>query len=240
MYSQLKHLPEDNASCTLCGKPCFRALNISHVTFVCRICGCYRISEEVDLVIAHSEKYPPNQRYRLSYAFRTASEMISAPVDVPIYGTEDLSMLLQSTPDPGVVNKLALLLNYLARRSSYPGDLVDFDFQHDYTFICARKHQEAIYFYTALQEQGLIKSRSNASCEVTTAGWRELERQKSLGFDSPNGFIAMWFSPERSSADTAMVSAITNAGYRPVRIDRVQHINRIDDEYWLRLGGLSF
>jgi nucleoside 2-deoxyribosyltransferase len=44
-------------------------------------------------------------------------------------------------------------------------------------------------------------------------------------------FVAMWFSPEVSVAyDKGIAPAVEELGYRPVRIDRQEHNNKIDDE----------
>ena len=44
-------------------------------------------------------------------------------------------------------------------------------------------------------------------------------------------FVAMWFDPSMNDVYTEGIEvAIQNAGYEPLRIDRVEHINKIDDE----------
>lgn len=49
--------------------------------------------------------------------------------------------------------------------------------------------------------------------------------------ESSNAFVAMWFAKEMSSAyESAIAPAIERWGYTPVRIDRREHNNRIDDE----------
>ena len=41
----------------------------------------------------------------------------------------------------------------------------------------------------------------------------------------------MWFDPSMEDAYTEGIKpAIQDAGYEPLRIDRVEHINKIDDE----------
>lgn len=56
----------------------------------------------------------------------------------------------------------------------------------------------------------------------------EAETQSS---ESSNAFVAMWFADEMSVAyETAIAPAIEQWDYTPVRIDRREHNNRIDDE----------
>jgi hypothetical protein len=49
--------------------------------------------------------------------------------------------------------------------------------------------------------------------------------------DSVNGFIAMWFDESMDSArEQGLEQAIRDAGYTPVVVSGVEHINKIDDE----------
>lgn len=65
---------------------------------------------------------------------------------------------------------------------------------------------------------------------VSIDGYYRLEAQatKSLGEQS---FVAMWFNDETNDAyDHGIRPAIEDAGYTAMRIDRKEHINKIDDE----------
>jgi hypothetical protein len=75
---------------------------------------------------------------------------------------------------------------------------------------------------------------------VTSEGWQELERSERNGADSVNGFIAMRFHETRNAAKDAIKDAISNAGYVPVRLDEVEHVNRIDDEIVARIRQSKF
>ena len=72
------------------------------------------------------------------------------------------------------------------------------------------------------------------------AGWRvsveghsrvdELQREENTT-DSSQSFIAMWFHESMNDAFVnGIMPAIEEAGYEPLRIDRKEHINKIDDE----------
>jgi hypothetical protein len=51
------------------------------------------------------------------------------------------------------------------------------------------------------------------------------------GAPTKNAFIAMWFGDEMSAAyDAGIFPAVTETGFTAVRIDRKEHINKIDDE----------
>ena len=61
---------------------------------------------------------------------------------------------------------------------------------------------------------------------------------------SNKGFVAMWFDKEREEMDLAYEKgfqvAVLNAGYDPVRVDRIEHTNRIDDEIIAHIRTASF
>jgi hypothetical protein len=66
---------------------------------------------------------------------------------------------------------------------------------------------------------------------ITPLGHEHLAALKRVNEESDIGFCAMWFSEEvRPVWLEAIEPAILAAGYRPVRIDRVEHNNKIDDE----------
>lgn len=55
-----------------------------------------------------------------------------------------------------------------------------------------------------------------------------LETQKPLG---EQAFVAMWFHAETNDAyENGIKLGIEDSGYKPVRIDRIDHNNKIDDE----------
>jgi nucleoside 2-deoxyribosyltransferase len=50
----------------------------------------------------------------------------------------------------------------------------------------------------------------------------------------------MWFDPTQNLASEAIKSAIATAGYHPIRIDEVEHVNRIDDEILAKIRQSRF
>ena len=66
---------------------------------------------------------------------------------------------------------------------------------------------------------------------LTPAGVRRLEELKPKAVNTEQGFIAMWFDESVNEAyGKGIEPAIRDAGYRPLRIDKKQHNNKIDDE----------
>ncbi len=67
--------------------------------------------------------------------------------------------------------------------------------------------------------------------EMTPIGWDYVSSLRRGQNDSNTAFVAMWFDPEMESAwIDGIDKGIRDAGYDPVRIDKVEHNNKIDDE----------
>lgn len=67
------------------------------------------------------------------------------------------------------------------------------------------------------------------------------EKLTSRSTRSEKGFVAMWFEKELEPAyENGLQVGILNAGYDPVRVDRVEHVNRIDDEIIAHIRTASF
>ena len=65
---------------------------------------------------------------------------------------------------------------------------------------------------------------------VTVEGYSRIEGQRTQ-LDSSQAFIAMWFHESVDEAfEDGIEPAIEQAGYKALRIDRKEHVNKIDDE----------
>jgi nucleoside 2-deoxyribosyltransferase len=180
--------------------------------------------------------------YRLSFYLRTTSDK-RAPEEndnslFPLYTYEDLGKIAE-TRDPSVNEKMQRLLRHLADLSQYPGQGVRFDSTHDYSLLCAKNDKEALFYLSTIREQNLITAvgamvgglfLQSPECTLTSLGWQERERMEQSGAESSKAFIAMWFDRGRDRAHDAIQRAIAASGYKPIRLDRVEHVNRIDDE----------
>ena len=66
--------------------------------------------------------------------------------------------------------------------------------------------------------------------KVTVEGHTRIAEQ-ATNVDSSQAFVAMWFHNSMTKAyDDGFRPAIEQARYNPLRIDRKEHINKIDDE----------
>lgn len=64
-----------------------------------------------------------------------------------------------------------------------------------------------------------------------TDGYARLADLEKIAVDSKQAFVAMWFDDSMKTAyESGVALAIDDAGYEPLRIDRKEHVNKIDDE----------
>jgi hypothetical protein len=211
---------------------------------VCPVCGMFRFEFHAEMFLKDSRA--KQLGYKLSFYLRSISERGLGKKDnsyFPIYTYEELERITESR-DPSVDGKLQMLLKHLAGLSEYPGQQVRFDTTHDYSVLCAKNGEEAAFYLRAIEGQGLVSVDwlldAETPCALTTAGWQELERAEQSGAESSNAFIAMWFDPSQNAARDSIKAAVEASGYTPVRIDEVEHVNRIDDEIIARIRQSKF
>ena len=94
---------------------------------------------------------------------------------------------------------------------------------------------DLIYLMTYLESRNLIErsgvNNPEQECTLTVEGYARLADLESSHPDLSRAFVAMWFDDSMNEAwEQGIAPAVRDAGYEPVRIDRVEHVNKIDDE----------
>ena len=80
------------------------------------------------------------------------------------------------------------------------------------------------------QEKQFLSAINPVEFRITPRGWSHFILLRQTNAQSQIGFIAMWFDKSIDPAWKAIEAGIRNAGYEPLRIDRKEHNNKIDDE----------
>ena len=95
----------------------------------------------------------------------------------------------------------------------------------DFKFLLRYLETERLIRYSHVKADGLV------SIIVDVPGYQRREKIDQVGAESTQAFVAMWFHPSTLEAyEKGIEPAILDAGYKPLRIDRKDHNNRIDDE----------
>lgn len=151
---------------------------------------------------------------------------------------------LFSLRTPAVAEKADKLLNYIARTMPSPGQKC-YAQQLGRAALAAgwaEDHAELTWLLDSYLEadRGWLEKFVSSEVAISPSGWSRIDELRRGSGSGAVGFIAMWFNDEVKAASEAIDKAITVAGYEPVRVDRVEHNNRIDDEIIARIRGSKF
>jgi hypothetical protein len=215
--------PPIERNCPLCDTvPRFCSFEIDRDIFSveCGICGRFKITE-----IALST-LQPDQKFLLSAFCRRAR---SGNNFVTIL-SDNIEQLIGALPRFSPPEKLDNLLQLMGEMTAALGEFTTFDPDCDYPLLVARGRDEVEYFTPALINRGCLDG-DLGGLRLTMSGWERLEEIKRTGISSSRCFVAMWFDGSMNEIyEKAIAVAIARAGYEPLRIDRHEHVNRIDDE----------
>ena len=176
-----------------------------------------------------------NQRLR-----RSPPDVVYTPIDVTSRGyivsvTEgSLLELLQSASIPdGPLESMDEILLYVARKAQSADEYQTLE-NTDYPIAFAKHPEEFRYLLSNLAERNYIETPGtmgrSREFRLTPEGWERVAELRRSQRDSSQAFVAMWFNEE---LDPVWVDgfepALEETGYRPIRIDRVEHSGKIDD-----------
>ncbi len=189
--------------------------------YSCKVCGEVHITRKATYVPSLSE-----QAYLLSGYFRWAKERGSEPVLVT---TKNVDGLLDATPQ-NILEKVDKLLEYLGLKSDFYGQRVNVDCEADYPLAYAKNCMEMLHLVSYMNDCGYLEQPGGNYCILRVPGWQRLEELRRQPSDTHRCFVAMWFADELDSAyKNGIERAISDAGYQPIRVDQVEHVNKIDD-----------
>ena len=227
------HVITDSPRCPLCSSPAnvFRSKEGPLFEGYCKQCG--------DLSITLGGVAEAQQRRALHLISAWLRRQPASDEPRTIDG-EDVERIIKDTPEYSILEKLDLTLNQIAQMSREPGVRSNFNYQHDFPLIYATSHNEAIFCVRELAKMGYVTEDAGIA-RMTGNGYKRLAEIQRAGRQSGFTFVAMWFDPSTNQVfDSAIKPAIEDSGYTPVRIDRVEHSNRIDDEIIGRIRGSRF
>ena len=195
-----------------------------------RAAGGYILSE----VTKHAQvdDLSPEQKARLTSWLVNQRELQNHQ---PII-REQIVQNAKSNPGTSVGDRAMRLLRFMSGASTRIGNRVDVsdDTHEPFAYSESTTWDEVEFLVRYLEEMRWVDcqhtSGSRSICTVTVAGHSYIAQQ-ATNVDSSQAFVAMWFDDSMTEAsEDGIDPAIREAGYEPLRIDRKEHINRIDDE----------
>ncbi len=155
--------------------------------------------------------------------------------------TEGVIKYVRAKRSLSVHERADRLLSFIAKQSKMVGDTVNIIPQ-----VCDEAcawsesitEKEIRFLLNYLDEKGSLKE----NCPINAANSDEIEVQitvdgysriadRAANVISSQAFVAMWFDKSTTQAyEKGIRPAIEDAGYKPMRIDQKEHVNKIEDE----------
>jgi len=152
------------------------------------------------------------------------------------YEWDKLERLAETYAYTPIASKPDRLLRLLEKRTAFPGQKMPLDPELEYPAVHAINSGEFGFYLQALQQDGLLEYETTAVpgqstaallATITLRGWQRLA---SSGVRSRTAFVAMRFDVSLNSAFLEGIEpAVREAGYEPVRVDRIHHNDQISD-----------
>lgn len=160
---------------------------------------------------------------------------------VPFITAEAIDSVLKRTV-PLVSDRATALLQEAERGLSALGGTFNINEPRFISASYSDGQPDVGYLASALMEEGLIKAHGAGGIFVITPkGYMKLDEGRRRPSVSTQGFVAMWFDADLATAySDGLQVGVMNAGYNPLRIDKVEHVNRIDDEIIRQINASRF
>ena len=231
-------MPEfEQDPCEVCSKQTANTLfsNFDGTHQICPRCGEFKFTGTANAI--HRAKASDARRTMLSGWVREQNGLGLVPV---ITGSNLENIVAR--PTPSISDRAMALLIEASRGLQHLGDRFNID---DPRFISATYSitpSDVKFLMKILTEGGMAKHVAiNNLCEIEPGGYVRLDEMKPSTSNSSIGFVAMWFDEDLDNIYTnGFEQAVFGAGYNPIRIDQVEHVNKIDDEIIRQINASRF
>lgn len=199
----------------------------------CPQCGKYEITGTAEWC-----QKTPDMRLRLSGWIRDRNQDRTIP-----RVTSEILPRIASLPLPSIAERVERLLLEALRDRKRLDDLINLG---DPRFVSATyswDRAEMLVLFRLLAQRGwmTVVTDQGPKVVVTAEGYMAADELTEKRGQSEEVFVAMSFSPEMTSAyERGLHVGIERSGYVPVRVDRTEHVNRIDDEIIARIRRSAF
>jgi len=192
--------------------------------YACAACGTFFITRTAEV---NSRSQRPDPRFPAWIRQHEENHL-----EPPFITSTLLEEVAKNLPNYTPSEKQLILLRAIERKTKYPGWDVSINDWTDYPLAWATNSEELKYLLRALEQRQLIeRSLDGISFTIRPEGWEHLDQQAGKPPLSNQAFIAMSFNKEMNVIWTEGIKpAVENAGYKPIRVDKEAHIDRIDSK----------
>ena len=161
--------------------------------------------------------------------------------ETPIITAANIENII-SLPLPSVTERALGILQEAERGLEQLGDTFN---SNDPRFLAASyssNSNDVNYLLRMLSTQEFAKPIAmGGMCEILPLGFIQLDGLRRQTSESSQGFVAMWFNESMDKVySDGFQDGILRAGYSSVRMDRIEHVNKIDDEIIQQLKASKF
>lgn len=202
-------------------------LKLAEVRVTCPSCGGFTMDEDLAQDMTHHFGLYGGKRFLLSAIVRRRQEDGGRLLHVR---REMIPMMLDSVALPETpFEQIDHVLHYVQRLSTGLDSFVKIS-DLDYPIAVAHDRQEFGYLLGLAVQCGLLENPGEGNYRLTLSAWRRLQELKETTIQSNQAFVAMSFHPEMNSVwHEGIKPALEHTGYRPIRLDEMEHNEKICD-----------
>lgn len=230
---------DQDSFCAICKTPANSfAVTFDGIHQKCPRCGTFRMSGTAEAILERDASYDPARRAKISGWVFDQNRSGTTPML-----SSDMLEQLSARPLPTVRERADRLLLEALREQRRLGE--DFDIEEP-RFIAATYSldgDEVAFLASLLSTNGWMQTGPivGSPSRVLPDGYVAADELMRRAPPSGKGFVAMWFAEDMNDAyEKGFQVGVLNAGYDPIRIDRVPHVNRIDDEILVQIRNAAF
>jgi nucleoside 2-deoxyribosyltransferase len=191
----------------------------------CQVCGKYKITRTAKSMV---EGLSIQERNKLSFKTRKIHEQGS----VLELDSKNIKSIPESfNSELNVFETIDKLLLFVAHRQKKPSKKA-LILPVDSVIIYTTDSKELNFYISETISLGYLKKIHDQGnhYSLTLKGWEKVISLQSKQVDSKKAFVAMWFSDEVDSVwEDGFFPALNELGYEPLRIDKKEHNDKIDD-----------
>jgi nucleoside 2-deoxyribosyltransferase len=191
----------------------------------CSRCGTYQIDRKAQLTLEHLTE-DGTKRHLLGGVVRENSDrgnhLLLTVQNIP-------DLISAARPPRTPFDAIDRLLLYIFDQAESPTSYVRLKADTDYPLIHARSGNDLAFYLYKAKGLGYIETLGSEA-RLDLDGWQRVDELRRTRVLSNQAFVAMWFKPEVRDAWTDGIEpALSATGYIPIRLDFVEHNERIDD-----------
>jgi len=193
------------------------------VELECQRCGHFKLSE-YSAVDELRNAGPEKRALVCSWIWEQ-----NAFGSVPLIDEHNVGALLLLPPLP-FFDKAKRLLIHFSQKTTRLGQRLDFSSLNLDAMLATFEHNDIGFINAFLREQGWAEL-TGGHLSLTGSGLMQADGWKQEVSVSSQAFVAMWFDPTMTAAwENGLKKGVSAAGYKPLRIDKTEHANKICDE----------